>query len=412
LVFDGGSWRDLGHYARTLDRLSRLGIGTAPDDLNRLSAKVNASLFSALTTEEGGTGDLRFVLNKGGAGNVLSQVYQREFRGRAETGLIGSDDFSLRVSPDGSQWRDAMIVDHATARVSFPGGLASLPGRNLLTNADCRINQRAFGGGALSAGAFGYDRWRAGPGGCTLNRASDGSITLTGALDQVIDLDLIDTGGGIGGLAGATLTFSVQNLSASLQISVGTKTALLPAGGGPVSATLILDGAETGNITVRLQATGPCTFKRPKLEIGSFATPWEATHNDIEELRCRRYYQRLAITGNSPAILAALGQRIGSSIIDVPYVIPIPMRSSPSIVTSGFSWAAGLPSGNQVAFHNPASASWATLAGTLSLSPALTPASTSILLRFQATSTISGSTGQVGHIYLGGSAYIALQAEL
>src|SRR3712207_6202303 len=186
VVFDGAQWRGLDHYLKAFDNLERLGIGTAADSLNRLSAKLNAALFTALAAEEGGTGDLRFVLNKGEAGNVLSQLYQRGFIGRAETGLIGSDDFGIRVSPDGSQWRDALLIDGNTGVVSCPSGLSAMPGTNLLVNSAFRVNQRGFAGGNLAAGAFGFDRWKAAPGGCTLNLAADGTVTLTGSLDQVV----------------------------------------------------------------------------------------------------------------------------------------------------------------------------------------------------------------------------------
>jgi hypothetical protein len=76
LVYDGTEWRDSGHFIRELTDLERLGIGTAPDALNRLAAKLNAVLFTALTAGEDGTGDLRVVLNKERAGDVLSQLYQ------------------------------------------------------------------------------------------------------------------------------------------------------------------------------------------------------------------------------------------------------------------------------------------------------------------------------------------------
>jgi hypothetical protein len=86
LVHDGAEWRDLGRCLGELANLARLGVGTSADALNRFAAKLNACLFTALASGEGGTGDLRFVLNKAGVSNVLSQLYQRDFSGRAETG--------------------------------------------------------------------------------------------------------------------------------------------------------------------------------------------------------------------------------------------------------------------------------------------------------------------------------------
>jgi hypothetical protein len=107
--------------------------------------------LQALSADEGGTGDLRFVLNKSEAGNVLSQLYQRGYSGRAEMGLIGSDDFCIRVSPDGSQWRDALLVSRETGMASFPNGIANLPRANLLLNPAFAVNQRRFAGGFLGS---------------------------------------------------------------------------------------------------------------------------------------------------------------------------------------------------------------------------------------------------------------------
>ena len=74
VVFDGAAWTGLGAFIGALDNLERLGIGTAADAANRMAANLNAALFTALVAGEGGTGDLRVVLNKDGPGNVLSQL--------------------------------------------------------------------------------------------------------------------------------------------------------------------------------------------------------------------------------------------------------------------------------------------------------------------------------------------------
>ncbi|MET0527430.1 MAG: DUF2793 domain-containing protein, partial [Microvirga sp.] len=352
VIHDGEQWHDIGRFCRTLDSVERLGIGTVPDSLNRLAAKLNAALFAALSVAEGGTGDLRFVLNKVGTANVLSQLYQRGFSGRAETGLVGNDDFSIRVSPDGAQWFDALVVDGKSGIASFPQGVANMPRPNLLINAAFRVNQRNFAGGALAAGVYGFDRWKAGPGGCTVTRAADGTITLTGALDQVVDVMHASALAGRANLGGATLTLSVQDPSANLPVIVGTKAATISAGSGRRSVTITLDGTETGHVSVRLQPSAACSFQNVKLEIDSFASPWMGELPTVEEQLCRRYYQSFPLSGGSTPIVIAFGQRISSNVIDIPYILPVPMRASPTLVTSGFSWAAASPSGNQIGFYN------------------------------------------------------------
>lgn len=412
IVYDGAQWHDVGHFCRILDKVERLGVGAVPDALNRLSAKLNATLFSALATGEGGTGDLRFVLNKTDASNVLSQLYQRGFSGRAETGLVGSDDYSIRVSPDGTQWFDSLLVDGRSGVVSFPQGVTNAPRPNLLINAAFRINQRNFAGGALAEGAYGFDRWKAGPGGCNLNRASDGTVTLTGSLDQVVDVAHASALAGRAGLGGATLTLSVEDPSASLPVLVGTKAATIPAGSGRRSVKITLDGAETGHVAVRLQPSTACSFKNVKLEIGAFATPWVGENPAAEELNCRRYYQTFPLSGGSPTMLAAFGQRVGANIIDIPCMLPVPMRAGPALVTSAAAWAAGSPVGNQIGYYNNSAASWTALSGALTVTAAAPASSSAVMLRLQAGTSFSGTAGTGGVLHLGSGAFIALQAEL
>ncbi|NIX76906.1 DUF2793 domain-containing protein [Microvirga terricola] len=411
LAFDGVSWRDLGHYGRDLSRAERLGIGTAPDDLNRIAAKLNATLFSALTTAEGGTGDLRFVLNKTDAGNVLSQLYQRGFSGRAETGLIGSDDFSLRVSPDGSQWRDALRVDCNSGFVSFPSGTAALPNANLLINSNFLVNQRASIGGTIASGYYTYDRWKAGSGGGTFSRATDGTMTFSGSLDQIVDVANAPAMLGSTTFANRTLTLSVEDPTAPLSVTIGSKTATIPAGAGRRSATVTLGASDTGHITVRFQSSVSCSFKCAKLELGPNVTPWVAEPFEVEELRCRRYYQRISAGGGPPMVLGALAQRVSTNIIDIPFSLPVPMRAAPTLATSGLTWANASPSGNQAAFFDNVAGTWAVQTGGVTLTAAVAGL-TSVVLRFLAGTSFTGAAGSIGNIYFGNVAYIGLQAEL
>ncbi|NBJ11517.1 DUF2793 domain-containing protein [Microvirga arsenatis] len=412
LVFDGAQWRDLGLFCRELAQLERLGLGTAADGLNRLAAKLNAALFSALSAEEGGTGDLRLVLNKSAEANVLSQLYQRGFSGRAETGLIGGDDFGIRVSPDGTQWHDALVIDRRTGLAAFPCGLANAPRPNLLLNGSLAVNQRRFAGGALAAGAYGFDRWKAGPGGCTVSRAADGTVTLLGALDQVIEVGPAAAQIGALSFAGATLTLSVENPSEPLPVLIGSKAVTIPAGSGRRAATVTLDASEAGNVAVRLHPASACSFSRVKLEAGAVATPWIEPLPEIEELRCRRYFQRLPVTAGTPAILGALGQRVGASSIDFVCPLPVAMRADPVLVTSGFGWAATSPAGNQAGFFNNGNSSWAAVSGALTVTTLTPPSASCAVLRLQAGTSFGGTAGSIGNLHLGASAFIALQAEL
>lgn len=47
-------------------------------------------------------------------------IFSTAYSGRAEFGLVESDDFMLKVSDDGAAWRESMVVDPATGEVRFP----------------------------------------------------------------------------------------------------------------------------------------------------------------------------------------------------------------------------------------------------------------------------------------------------
>jgi hypothetical protein len=105
-----------------LQNLSLLGVGGAADATTPFVAKLNATLWTAKYVAEGGTGDLRFSLNKEAVGKTASHLYQSSSSGRAEMGLTGDDDFHLKVSADGAAWKEALKVDRTTGVVSFPRG--------------------------------------------------------------------------------------------------------------------------------------------------------------------------------------------------------------------------------------------------------------------------------------------------
>ena len=62
LVYDGAGW--LGTTPAALQNMALLGVGTTADASNPFSAKLNAALWTAKTVAEGGTGDLRYTLDK------------------------------------------------------------------------------------------------------------------------------------------------------------------------------------------------------------------------------------------------------------------------------------------------------------------------------------------------------------
>lgn len=111
-----------------------IGVNATADATNRLAVKTNATLFSHDDVTPG-TGDMRQVLNKAAASKTVSQLYQSNWSGRAETGLTGDDNFHVKVSADGSTWKEAIVVDRTSGSVTFPNTPSNGSGRERLTAA-------------------------------------------------------------------------------------------------------------------------------------------------------------------------------------------------------------------------------------------------------------------------------------
>ncbi len=123
MLWTGAAWVTLASLFALLT-VTALGIGTAPDPGNPLTATLNAALFNALATTYDGTGSVQVKLNKQAVANTASFLFQDGFSGRAEFGLTGDDDFHVKVSPDGATWHTALTISAATGKVSFPSGTA------------------------------------------------------------------------------------------------------------------------------------------------------------------------------------------------------------------------------------------------------------------------------------------------
>jgi hypothetical protein len=92
-----------------------LGLGGATaDSTNRLSVNTPALLFN-----NAGTG-IEATFNKAAAGNDAVFAFKTGFSARALIGLLGNDDFSFKVSPDGSAFFDAFRIDRTSGQVELP----------------------------------------------------------------------------------------------------------------------------------------------------------------------------------------------------------------------------------------------------------------------------------------------------
>lgn len=113
-AFVAGSWVVMAAHG---DGLPRLGINATPDDTNRLALASQASLF----THAGGGHQLK--INKAADGQTASVLFQSNWSGRAEMGLAGGNDWTLKVSADGSGWTEAVKVAGSGGSMTFSGHL-------------------------------------------------------------------------------------------------------------------------------------------------------------------------------------------------------------------------------------------------------------------------------------------------
>lgn len=122
-VWNGSDW--LPPDLPVLDNLPGIGVNAGHDPVNRLTVAAQATLF----THE--TGDHRLKINKNAAADTASLLYQTGWSGRAETGLAGSDDFAIKVSPDGDTWHEGLSIARASGTVAIPNG-ATVAGHEVL----------------------------------------------------------------------------------------------------------------------------------------------------------------------------------------------------------------------------------------------------------------------------------------
>lgn len=99
-VFDGESWE----VPNQTSPPDRLGINATADAFNRLSLRSSASLF------DNESGDHQLKINKANEPDTAGLVFQTGYTGHAEFGLIGNNNFNVKVSQDGQSFSNAILV--------------------------------------------------------------------------------------------------------------------------------------------------------------------------------------------------------------------------------------------------------------------------------------------------------------
>lgn len=107
VMWDGSDWRTAEQSQR-----DTLGIGTSADAQTPLAVSGISSLF----THAGGSHQVK--VNKASSDDTASLLFQSGFTGHAEIGLVADTDLVVKVSADGSTWREALKIEPNTGHIS------------------------------------------------------------------------------------------------------------------------------------------------------------------------------------------------------------------------------------------------------------------------------------------------------
>ncbi len=116
LSYDGTAWTAVGGGggAASVNPTPLVGVNATADTTNRLAVKSPATLFD----NTGASHQLK--INKAAATDTASALFQTGYSGRAEMGLAGDDNFHVKVSADGTTWKEALLVNRSIGVVTLP----------------------------------------------------------------------------------------------------------------------------------------------------------------------------------------------------------------------------------------------------------------------------------------------------
>lgn len=226
VVWNGSDWSPLsgGGGVVTVNPAPLVGVNVTADATNKLAVKSDAVLLSHDDVTPG-SGDMRQVLNKAAIGNTVSQLYQSNWSGRAETGLTGNDDFHVKVSSDGTSWKEAIVVDRASGNVTFP----NTPG--LSGSGEANTSSNVGSGAGLAKAKTGIDL-------PFKSLVAGANVTITPGANEIT----IAASGGGSGESNTASNVNTGGVGVFKQ-KMGTNLEFRGVNAGSSKVTVVLDGA-------------------------------------------------------------------------------------------------------------------------------------------------------------------------
>ncbi|WP_334148030.1 DUF2793 domain-containing protein [Hyphomicrobium sp.] len=223
-----------GEGVESVNPVPLVGINATADTTDRLSVASPASLFS----HEGAGHQLK--INKDDAGDTASVVFQTDFSGRAEFGLVGDDNFHVKVSADGSVWREAIVIDRSTGAVSVSG-----------------LRE------ALAANRTYYVRTDGSDSNTGLSNTSGGAfLTIDKAIQAAATLDLsiynITISVGAGTFTGSNTLRSMTGAGSVAISGAGAGSTIISVTGGHCFAGQVSCSYTISNLTMQTTTSGSC----------------------------------------------------------------------------------------------------------------------------------------------------------
>lgn len=241
--FNGSLWVAQTEVAQSFPQI---GVSASADATNRLTVSSPATLFN-----HAGAGH-QVKVNKSVATDTASLLFQTGFSGRAEMGTAGNDDFSIKVSADGSAFVTGLSIAAETGQVTLPATL--------------RL------GGQLADPVSPVDGmiWLNSTTG-TVKVRSNGATVVIAALNGITNAQMANMAaatfkGRDAGSLGAPQDLTPAQAAALLPVVTSTARGLAPASGGGSANFLRADGAwaaptVNGVTNTQLATMAAATFK-------------------------------------------------------------------------------------------------------------------------------------------------------